>query len=217
MKSPLFSSAEQFKSKVLYYPEKRPGYCGWASFFPFGDDAFGLAFNEVCCASGDSASARITLEDYEAAAMPYSYQDITYPFATGKYTNETVYMLSEDRGQSWRQTARVPARTRHYWHVGFGDRSMVRIYSLSPADGEPFGVFSEVSADLGKTWTKTACLMDGYFVFIHKLKKLSNGWIIACGPVFESFGPGYTRRGRHDVSEDVIENIQTCFFCSKDR
>ncbi|MDR1692487.1 MAG: glycoside hydrolase, partial [Oscillospiraceae bacterium] len=40
---------------------------------------------------------------------------------------------------------------------------------------------------------------------------------IACGPVFESFGPGYTRRGRHDVSEDVIENIQTCFFCSKDR
>lgn len=214
-----FARASAFEEQIVYYPKKRPGYCAWVSFFPFTQDAWGIAFNEVREVK-EIQRSRVTLETFESADMPYSYQDTSYPFATGKYVNEYVVMLSEDRGKTWRETARTPVETRHYWHVGFEDMSIVRVYSISAETEESkvrHGVHTEISYDLGKTWQTQSHILPDYFTFVHKVKRLSNGWIVACGPIFENFGPGFARMGRHDVSEDVIANFQACFIVSKDR
>lgn len=214
-----YARASSFEEQLIYYPHKRPGYCAWVSLFPFAGDTWGLAFNEVRESKGGVRN-NVTLEAFEATDMPYSYQDTSYPFATGRYTNEYVVMVSDNRGKTWRETARVPAATRHYLHVGFEDMSMVRVHSLSGenANGAPrFGVFTEISHDLGKTWQLQSHILPGYYMYVHKVKRLRNNWIVACGPISENFGPGFTRMGRHDVSEDVIANLQTCFLVSKDQ
>ncbi len=214
-----YARAASFEEQVIYYPHKRPGYCAWVSLFPFDGERWGVAFNEVREATGGTQN-QVSLEAFESLDMPYSYQDTSYPFATGKYRNEYVTMLSEDRGRTWQETSRMAADTRHYWHVGFPDMSMVRVHALSgesPMGMPQFGVFTEISYDLGKTWTLQSHILPGYFMFVHKAKRLRNNWLVVCGPVFENFGPGLARMGRHDVSEDVIENLQTCFLYSKDQ
>jgi len=48
----------------------------------------------------------------------------------------------------------------------------------------------EESHDGGSTWTQIIRIMPGQFFYIHKVRKLRDGSIVAAGPVCPTFGPG---------------------------
>ena len=78
---------------------------------------------------------------------------------------EYVCTRSDDGGATWEVTGRSLAHTRHYWHVGFPDGRMIRIYGTSfmgwPGEDRNKVVVEE-STDGGTEWRQIARFLDGY-------------------------------------------------------
>ena len=61
-----------FEQKLVYAPEKRPGFVAWVTAFPYGDGSIGISFDETLEAENpDFIPPR--LEFAEAAGVPVSY------------------------------------------------------------------------------------------------------------------------------------------------
>jgi hypothetical protein len=214
-----YAKAIGFQESALYYPDKRPGYTAWTSLFQFGNGDLGIAFNEIR-QGRNAASTPPPLDFVEAMGVPYRYLPVTLPAANPEMLSDYVYLRSSDGGQSWRQTGRCPVHTRHYLHAGFPDSRMVRLIGTNEYRYEQgprrHGVVIEESRDGGATWTEISRILDGYFFYVHKLKKLSDGALLAAGPVFPSFGPGGTSRSRHTRLAGEIRPAQSCFVVSRD-
>ena len=60
-----------FEQKLVYAPEKRPGFVAWVTAFPYGDGSIGISFDETLEAENpDFIPPR--LEFAEAAGVPVS-------------------------------------------------------------------------------------------------------------------------------------------------
>lgn len=219
MHSGTYARAAEFRNCAVYSPAKRPGYTAWASLFQFGNGDLGLAFNEI--RQGRNAGfTPPTLEFVEAMGLPYQFSPVCLPAANPDLVSEYVNLRSSDGGRSWQETGRCPVHTRHYWHVGFPDSRIVRLVGTQYARYEQgdarHGVVVEESRDGGNVWREIGRFLDGCFFYGHKLKKLSDGSLIAAGPVYPSFGPGGTSRVRQTRLAGEIRPAQSCFMVSRD-
>ncbi|MHB9124592.1 MAG: sialidase family protein [Armatimonadota bacterium] len=209
------AKALEFKKAEVYFPSIRPGYTGWASIYQFGNGDIGIAFEEIRRGTNPNPM-RARLEDYNAVGMPYRYGPALNPNMDKNLLNEYVYIKSGDGGETWEETGRCPASTRHYFHEGFPDGRMIRTWSgmfCLELGRDRFNAFIEESADGGNTWTPLSRLSD-FFPF--RIKKLSSGILIASGHTYSSWGPGGIKSTRTAAMPGVIYDMQSCFFASKD-
>lgn len=214
-----FAQALEFNGQAVYYPEIRPGYTAWASLFKFDNGDLGIAFNEIR-QGGNPNFTPVPLEFAEAMVLQYRELPDVLPACNPDLISEYVYLKSTDNGQTWQETGRCPVNTRHYWHVGFPDGRIVRIigtqqYRYELGDDRFCNVIEE-SKDGGNTWKEIARFMEGKFFYGHKFKKLSNGNIVAVGPVLPSFGLGGEIQTRPGELPGHIKPDQTAFLISED-
>ena len=211
--------ALDFEACEVYWPEKRPGYTGWASLFQFGNGDLGIAFNEIRRGRNPNYQPP-SLDFVEALNFPYRLLPDILPAANPDLLSEYVCMRSADSGKTWEETGRCHVDTRHYWHVGFPDGRMVRVigsqqYCYTMGDGRHANSIEE-STDGGNTWREISRFMQGKEFSVHKVKKLRRGAIIAVAMVKQSFGPGGERDARSISAPGHIEPDQSAFLISED-
>lgn len=215
MADQVYAQAAEFEERPVYYPQVRPGYAGWVSLFEFGNGELGLAFTEIKREENPDWQPT-PLEFAEAMVLPYMFGPVEAN-ASPKFVNEYVYMKSDDGGRTWTETGRCPVATRHYWHVGFPDGRMVRIYGTSFMAhlGEDRNqVMVEHSTDGGNTWQELCRFLQGYSINMLKVHRVSDNSIVACGSIKPSFGPGAVRDTRTAVGE--LYPDEAAFFVSHD-
>ena len=91
-----------FEQKLVYAPEKRPGFVAWVTAFPYGDGSIGISFDETLEAENpDFIPPR--LEFAEAAGVPVSYCSVEG--GSARQRSYRVYMRSVD-GVNFTETGR---------------------------------------------------------------------------------------------------------------
>ena len=212
-----YAAARDFEEIPVYYPEVRPGYAGWVSLFDFGNGDLGCAINEIRRAPNPDLRPP-TLEWMEAMVVPYQFGSAEAdadPTLVGEY----VCTKSSDGGKTWEVTGGSLVHTRHYWHVGFPDGRMIRIYGTSfmdwPGDDRNKVVVEE-STDGGTEWKQIARFLDGYSMNMLKVKRLSDGSVVMAGPIRQSFGPGKDKDTRITDLPHQAHPHDPAFFISPD-
>jgi len=212
-----YAVARDFEEIPVYVPDARPGYAGWASLFDFGNGDLGCAINEIRRAPNPDLRPP-TLEWMEAMVVPYQFGS-TEADADPTLVGEYVCTKSSDGGRTWKVTGRSIVHTRHYWHVGFPDGRMIRIYGTSFMDwagNDRNKVVVEESTDGGTEWTQISRFLDGYSMNMLKVKRLSDGSVVMAGPIRQAFGPGLDRDVRHCELPYQAHPHDPAFFISRD-
>ena len=212
--------AVDFEERTSYVPEIRPGYTAWVSLFAFGNGDLGAAFSEIRRGSNPDFQPP-PLEFVEAMGICYRESPDLLPCSNRDLISEYVSLRSVDAGETWQETGRCAAATRHYWYTGFPDGRLVRViatqhYRHEVGDERLCNVMQE-STDGGNTWTEIARIMQDVFFYIHKFRKMPSGALIALGPILPSFGPGTARAGRLSTIPDHVLPDQSAFLVSNDR
>ena len=214
-----YAQVRNFREQRVYYPEIRPGYTGWASLFQFGNGDLGIAFNEIRRGKNPNFQPP-TLEFVEASSLPYRILPDDSPSSNPDLLSEYVNMKSTDGGETWTETGRCAVETRHYWHVGFPDGRLVRLYGTAfmhiRKDAERFCVVVEESLDGGNSWRKISQFMEKMMGNMFKFRKLSDGTLVAAGPSQTGFGPGEFRSSRNSTIPGEILKVEAYFITSSD-
>ena len=94
-----YARAVDFEDRVVYYPQKRPGYTAWVRLCAFGDGDLGLTFLEVR-REPNPRLIPASLEFVESRTLPYQYSQTYLPAAHPDLLHEAVYLKSTDAGRS---------------------------------------------------------------------------------------------------------------------
>ena len=182
------ATAFDVEQSIIYYPEVRPGYVGWANLYPFGNGDLGIAFQEIR-RGPERPREPVSLEFVESAGFPYSFASAIMPWTTPDMVSEYVHMKSEDNGKTWTQTGRCPVRKRHLWYAGFPDGRLVRFSGAGAVSAEEgTGITVEESIDGGNTWKRIAFFLERHWSHMFKFRKLSDGRLVAAGGILPSWG-----------------------------
>ena len=212
------AAARDFEEIPIYYPEVRPGYAGWVSLFDFGNGDLGCAINEIRKAPSPDVRPP-SLEFMEAMVLPYQFGSAETADADPTLVGEYVCTRSSDAGKTWDVTGRSVVHTRHYWHVGFPDGRMIRIYGTSFMGwlgDDRNKVVVEESTDGGTEWQEISRLLDGYSMNMLKVKSLSDGSVVMAGPIRQAFGAGTDRATRSTEPPHKAHSHDPAFLISQD-
>ena len=149
-----------FEQKLVYAPEKRPGFVAWVTAFPYGDGSIGISFDETLEAENpDFIPPR--LEFAEAAGVPVSYCSVEG--GSARQRSYRVYMRSVD-GVNFTETGRCGRREGSLCNAGFPDGRIVG-FDVPRYNDERTGwsdcIRVRESRDGGSTWTDVRRLLEG--------------------------------------------------------
>ena len=216
MNDAIFARAHDVEEIVVYRPQIRPGYVGWASVFQFGNGDLGIAFNEILRGENPDFHPP-TLEYVEAVGIPYSMLNVCEPQANRDMISRYVHMKSTDDGRTWTQTGVCPARRRHYWYVGYPDGRIVRLYGATAYENpyEPkCQTIVEESRDGGNSWQRIATFLEDHYLNMFKFHRLSDGRLVAAVGIRQSWGPGQRVATRHLLAPGQLDPMEAAFFVS---
>jgi len=211
--------ADNFTSQEIYRPTRQPGYTAWVALWPGMPGERFLAFCEKRRAS-NHAYHSIPLAFWESMALPYKHQT-AFNGGSRDVLTEMVVMRTTDGAVTWREVGRNP--TNLYAFFGYlslpnGDilRSCHNTYLCHYPDDIPCCDI-QVSSDMGNTWREHGTVMSEYFTYVHRLKRLCDGVLVAVGFYMPTFGPGRARVQRHTVRPGVRTELMPAVWISHDQ
>lgn len=211
--------AQDHQRKILYRPERRPGFTAWTAVFDYGDGRLGLSFKEIV--PEENLAFRLPpLELGEVLGSPVSYGGAVC--GGQRERSLRVFLLSEDGGASWRESGRAPLEDAPFCCIGMPDG---RILGLeTPAlnaerTGCGTGIEVRESLDGGSTWRVTARLLDGCAPYLWRVRRLRDGSFLLLASLYGTpWGTGLPRSTRNTMlpGETYLNKIQTFLLHSRD-
>ena len=209
-----YAAGVDFKEQMVYYPEQRPGYAGWANLFLFGNGDIGLTFDEVRRAPNPKFIPP-PIEFLEASKMAYLYTQTLIPSAHPNLLHERVYMKSTNAGRSWKEIHREWGTVSEC--VGYPDGRLVRApYNASryPEWGtDRLYTSVEESLDDGRTFRRIARLP---YIRAYRFKRLRDGSLVLLGPLEPTYGPSGSRFKAGVKHSGEHQTYQAAFMFSPD-
>lgn len=207
------------RRKVVYMPNKRPGFVAWVTTFDYGDERIGISFKETV-REHNALYKPPLLEMGEAVGAPVSYCGIEC--GSESEVSYRVYMVSEDGGESFRETGRCFLEEGSFCNIGFPDGRIIgldvpRINEQRTGWSE--GIRVRQSSDGGSTWEDISTLLPGTAPYLWRIRRLSDGTLIVMASLYGTpWGPGKERATRNTMlpSETYINKIQTFFLATTD-
>ncbi len=208
-----------WQRKVIYYPQKRPGFTAWTTAFDYGNGSIGLSFKEtLACKPQDFVPP--TLEMGHAVGAPVSYCSVEC--GCEEQESFRVYMISHDNGATFTETGRCQLEQGSFCNVGFSDGRILG-FDVPRINENRTGWcdYIEVreSTDGGTTWQKTVRLLEGCAPYLWRARRLKNGTILLLASLYGTpWGPGKERSTRNTMlpGESYLHKIQTFFLTTKD-
>ena len=207
-----------FEQKLVYAPEKRPGFVAWVTAFPYGDGSIGISFDETLEAENpDFIPPR--LEFAEAAGVPVSYCSVEG--GSARQRSYRVYMRSVD-GVNFTETGRCGRREGSLCNAGFPDGRIVG-FDVPRYNDERTGwsdcIRVRESRDGGSTWTDVRRLLEGTAPYLWRVRCLRDGTLVVLASLYGTpWGPGRERATRNTMlpGETYQSKIQPFFLTSRD-
>ena len=202
-----------FEQKLVYAPEKRPGFVAWVTAFPYGDGSIGISFDETLEAENpDFIPPR--LEFAEAAGVPVSYCSVEG--GSARQRSYRVYMRSVD-GVNFIETGRCGRREGSLCNAGFPDGRIVG-FDVPRYNDERTGwsdcIRVRESRDGGSTWTDVRRLLEGTAPYLWRVRCLRDGTLVVLASLYGTpWGPGRERATRNTMlpGETYQSKIQPFF------
>lgn len=202
-----------FEQKLVYAPEKRPGFVAWVTAFPYGDGSIGISFDETLEAENpDFIPPR--LEFAEAAGVPVSYCSVEG--GSARQRSYRVYMRSVD-GVNFTETGRCGRREGSLCNAGFPDGRIVG-FDVPRYNDERTGwsdcIRVRESRDGGSTWTDVRRLLEGTAPYLWRVRCLRDGTLVVLASLYGTpWGPGRERATRNTMlpGETYQSKIQPFF------
>ncbi len=188
-----------FEQKLVYAPEKRPGFVAWVTAFPYGDGSIGISFDETLEAENpDFIPPR--LEFAEAAGVPVSYCSVEG--GSARQRSYRVYMRSAD-GVNFTETGRCGRREGSLCNAGFPDGRIVG-FDVPRYNDERTGwsdcIRVRESRDGGSTWTDVRRLLEGTAPYLWRVRCLRDGTLVVLASLYGTpWGPGRERATRNTM------------------
>ena len=205
--------------RTLYLPQQRPGFTAWAAAFDYGDGRLGLSFKETLQARDPNYRPPL-LEYGEAVGAPVSYCSVEC--GSRDQRSFRVYMLSEDGGQTYRESGRCPIEEGAFCSVGFPDGRIVGLETPrkdAAGSGCGDGILVRESRDGGTTWQHVTKLLEGCAPYLWRVRRLGDGSFLLLASLYGTpWGPGRARATRNTMlpGETCLNKIQTFFLHSRD-
>lgn len=208
----------EFQQKLIYAPEKRPGFVAWVTAFPYGDGAIGVSFDETLEKENKKfRSAPIAFA--EAVGAPVSYGSIEG--GSADQCSYRVYMRSED-GVNFTETGRCARENGSLCNAGFPDGRIVGFDV--PRMNEAYTGWDECirvreSTDGGSTWVEVRRLLEGTAPYLWRVRRLRSGTIVLLASLYGTpWGVGKERTTRNTMlpGETYLSKIQPFFITSED-
>lgn len=207
-----------FEQKLVYAPEKRPGFVAWVTAFPYGDGSIGISFDETLEAENpDFIPPR--LEFAEAAGVLVSYCSVEG--GSARQRSYRVYMRSVD-GVNFTETGRCGRREGSLCNAGFPDGRIVG-FDVPRYNDERTGwsdcIRVRESRDGGSTWTDVRRLLEGTAPYLWRVRCLRDGTLVVLASLYGTpWGPGRERATRNTMlpGETYQSKIQPFFLTSRD-
>lgn len=194
-------TAFDFEEKEIYHPSERPGYSAWVCLWPGNDDEWFTSFVEKRRAPNHDYRP-IPLDFYESMTETYGFQGM-FTAGAPNIRSEIVIMRTTDGAASWQEVGRSPNNYYGFFgNVTLPNGDILRSYHTSYAsyyEDEVPSCAVDKSTDMGNTWVKQGTVMSGYFTYLHRMKRLSDGTIVGLGFYTPAFGPGRARATRSTV------------------
>lgn len=202
-----------FEQKLVYAPEKRPGFVAWVTAFPYGDGSIGISFDETLEAENpDFIPPR--LEFAEAAGVPVSYCSVEG--GSARQRSYRVYMRSVD-GVNFTETGRCGRREGSLCNAGFPDGRIVG-FDVPRYNDERTGwsdcIRVRESRDGGSTWTDVRRLLEGTAPYLVARALSAGRYARGAGqPVRNALGPGQgARHTQHHAARRDLPEQDTAVF-----
>jgi hypothetical protein len=212
-------SASNWRRTEIYRPNTSPAFVAWATAFDYGDGRIGLSFKESAQLSNPWYRPP-KLEFGEAVGAPVSYCSVEC--GSPDLISWRVYMVSEDNGETFRETGRCNLEEGSFCNVGFPDGRILGV-DVPRINNEGTGwcecIQIRESLDGGSTWSTVAELLEGCAPYAWRVKRLKDGTIVLCASLYGTpWGEGKARTTRNTMlpGETYLNKIQTFFMTSSD-
>lgn len=212
-------SAVNHQRRVIYAPKQRPGFVAWVTVFDHGDNRIGISFKETIRKHNPMYKPP-RLEMGEAVGAPVSYCSIEC--GSENEISYRVYMVSDDGGETFRETGRCFLEDGSFCNIGFPDGSIIGLdvpRINEERTGWCEGIRVRRSFDGGNTWTDLDSLLPGTSPYLWRIRRLSDGTLIIMASLYGTpWGIGKERATRNTIlpSETYIGKIQTFFLSTTD-
>lgn len=210
--------ARDVECAEIYHAAVRPGFACWVSLWrdPSGD--LMLAFEEKLRRKNPHYRP-CPLEFYEAMTLPIKYQ-VTICGGGPDICTEHVVMRSKDEGATWSEIGRSESGIMNLFaYTSLPNGDILRCADTSYLSFYPEEVPHTViqkSSDGGNTWTDQAVILERFFAYGYRLKRLSDGTLVLLCPYMSSFGPGRTLHQRGEERPRVMQELIPAMFYSQD-
>ncbi|MFH1008265.1 MAG: sialidase family protein [Candidatus Latescibacterota bacterium] len=218
MDAPNHPKGSDFECSQIYHAAVRPGHACWVSLWraPCGD--LMLAFMEQT-RRRNNFYRPVSLEFFEALGLPLKYH-VSVCNGAPDVRMEQVVMRSGDEGQTWGETGRSECGMINlfaYASLPNGDILRGADTSLCAyfADEVPRAMIQK-SSDGGNTWTDGPTILEDFFSYCHRLKRLSDGTLVLLCGYMPAFGSGRARRQRVEERPHVIHEVTASLLYSVD-
>ena len=216
--SKFWAQAVDFEERVVYYPDKRPGYAAWVAPWKGPNGALFLSFIEKRQLPNPNHRP-IPLDFWEAMGLPIKYQA---SFCTDpNILTESVILQSLDQGKTWKEVGRsATSCLHHFGYLSLADGSMLRgnhnaYLAYYPKETPICSI--QKSSDLGNSWTNFAVVGKDFFFYPYRLISLHDGTLFFLGGYREAFGPGRRVPRRTETRGNVRREHQAAFYYSFDQ
>ena len=197
--------------RTLYLPQQRPGFTAWAAAFDYGDGRLGLSFKETLQARDPNYRPPL-LEYGEAVGAPVSYCSVEC--GSRDQRSFRVYMLSEDGGQTYRESGRCPIEEGAFCSVGFPDGRIVGLETPrkdAAGSGCGDGILVRESRDGGTTWQHVTKLLEGCAPYLWRGRRLGDGSFLLLASLYGTpWGPSRAASRRPSSTVSAREWVISC-------
>ncbi|MEO7298213.1 MAG: sialidase family protein [Verrucomicrobiota bacterium] len=172
--------AEQLTHRTIYRSPQKPGYTSWVGLWKMPDDSMMVTFKQV---TGPIEGRKEKDYDYSGLVLANIYLHSTNGGVTWTKTGEDIFNGPSER-PVWGGS-----------HCVLTNGEIIRAVDGSqlPSNSVPRQIFFQRSMDLGKTWGKaeippeparpTNNFIGDFGDCISRVRRLSNGWLIATGVI----------------------------------
>ena len=209
--------AQDIGVREVYWPAVRPGWACWPTVWQDTIGGLYVTFQEIRQVPNPTWEP-VPLDFWEAMGLPHTYYT-TLSNGSKDLTPEVVILKSRDGGSTWAQSSRfIDKYTAMFAWESLSDGRIVRMKNndyLAWHKGEDMQMWSEISADGGKTWKRQATLMEGYSAHPYRLRRMRDGSLVTLGTYSAQFGPGRELASRHTKRPHVRQEFSAAIFVSR--